>query len=172
MRRFQTALKNYLTKQMEKVDLELRELVDKSILLPPHSILSLSKLKSDNWFPLVFAEDSDKEEQRTERRAWGDSLWCAAAASPSAAGAGEEPRPSFSGSHSASAAGRGTGGPQADLPESMSEHGWRAQERWLRQSLWYFPNSNDFEYKSSTRFENTVKFTWNDALIGEFHRRS
>lgn len=61
MRRFQAALKNYLTKQMEKVDLELRELVDKSILLPSHS--ALCKLKGGNQFPLVFAEDGDKEEQ-------------------------------------------------------------------------------------------------------------
>lgn len=138
MRRFQAALKNYLTKQMEKVNLELQELVYGILSLPSHSSLSPSKLKWGSWFPLVLAEDSNEEGQSTERRAWGDSLRSAAAAGPSADGTGEEPWPLFSDGHSASALGRGTGGPQAYLQENVSEHRWWTQERWLRQSLQYF----------------------------------
>lgn len=43
MRRFQAALKNYLTKQMEKVNLELQELVYDT--LPSHSRPSLATRK-------------------------------------------------------------------------------------------------------------------------------
>jgi len=45
MRRFQAALKNYLTKQMEKVNLELQELVCGILSLPSRNSPSLSKLK-------------------------------------------------------------------------------------------------------------------------------
>lgn len=127
MTRFQAALKNYLTKQIEQVNLDLHELVHSPSFAFPQPLLS--QLLGHSSFPLVSAEDSKEEQRGTARRARGDPLWGTAAAGAAAGGAGEEPQALLAGGRGAAAAGAGAAQPQGCSQGNLSLHRAGTQDR-------------------------------------------
>lgn len=119
MRRFQAALKDYLTKQMEEVNLDLRELVCGILSLPSTAAHPCPRCQP---ISAVFAEDSHEAGQRAEGRAGGGSVRRAAAAGAAADGPAPEPRALRPGGRGAAAPGGGAGGRQAHLQENVAGH--------------------------------------------------